>query len=97
MSEAKDEEPVDQRFVKALELSDPGLLALAKSLLEQAEIPYFVRGERAQHLIGWGQLGTGFNIVVGPAAIVVEASRLEDARELLTPLAHAPAAATQDE
>lgn len=48
-----------------------GLIALAKSILEGAGIPYFAKGEGLQSLFGLGGLGTGFNPLVGPVQIQV--------------------------
>jgi hypothetical protein len=36
---------------------DPALVALVKSLLEDAEIECFTKGDEIQDLIGWGRLG----------------------------------------
>jgi len=72
--------------VEVCALTDPSLLPIAKSLLEEAGIDYVVRNEETQNLFGWGQAIAGFNPVVGPPVIVVPSSRLDEARELLTPL-----------
>ena len=73
-------------FLKALDLPNAALLPLAKSLLEQAGLQYFVKGENAQSLFALGQLGTGYNLVAGPPVLMVEAARVQEARELLEPL-----------
>jgi putative signal transducing protein len=69
--------------VTVLETSDPGLVAVAKSLLDSAGIHYFAKGEALQNLFGWGQLGTGFNPIVGAVQLQVAADDADDARELL--------------
>jgi hypothetical protein len=69
-----------------LETSDQGLLAIAKSLLEEAEIPFFAKGEGVQDLFGWGRLGTGFSIVAGAVALQVPADQADEARGLLKDL-----------
>jgi hypothetical protein len=73
----------DDPFVTVLETGDPGLLALAHSLLEAEGIPSLFLGEGLQSLFGAGTLGAGFNIAVGPAHIQVPASQAERAWELL--------------
>lgn len=90
MSDRDDAPAENPGFVQALVLPNLGRLALAKSLLEQAEIRYFVRNERTQSLFGWGEMGAGYNLIVGPPVIMVEAARVDDARELLTPLLGEP-------
>jgi hypothetical protein len=89
-----------ESFREALTLPDLGSLTLAKSLLEDADIPYYVKNELTQNLFGWGQLNAGYNFIVGPPVLMVEASRLQEARELLEPLLQGPGAtapATGDE
>src|SRR6185295_11826347 len=49
------------------ESSDPALLAIAKTLLQDNKIYYFVAGEGLQELFVFGRYGTGFNPLVGPA------------------------------
>jgi len=76
----------DDPFVTVLETGDPGLLALAHSLLEADGIPSLFLGEGLQSLFGAGTLGAGFNIAVGPVHIQVPASQAERAWELLEQL-----------
>jgi hypothetical protein len=72
--------------VTVLETGDPGLVAVAKSLLESAGIQYFAKGEALQNLFGWGQFGTGFNPIVGVVQLQVAAEDAEDATALLRDL-----------
>jgi hypothetical protein len=62
---------------------DPVLLVTAKSLLDEAGIPYLTRGEGIQDLFGMGRLGTGFSILAGPVEIQVGAHRAQEAADLL--------------
>jgi hypothetical protein len=62
---------------------DPALLPVVRSILESEEVPFFVRGEELQDLFGIGRLGLGFNPIVGPIEIQVQAADAERARELL--------------
>jgi len=71
--------------VTVLETSDQGLIAIAKSLLEEADIPFFAKGEGVQDLFGGGRIGA-FNIVTGPIQLQVQADEADDARELLKDL-----------
>jgi len=59
---------------------------LAKSLLEDAGIEFYTRNEITQSLFGWGQVGTGFNPVVGPVEFWVPESSLAEAKALLESL-----------
>ncbi len=76
---------------KELETSDlvtvfangnPALLAIAKSILEEAGILYFAKGEGLQNLFAAGSIG-GYNPALGPVEIQVTADREAEARELL--------------
>ena len=70
--------------VTVLETGDPGLIAVAKSLLDSAGIPYFAKGESLQNLFGWGQIG--FNPIVGVVQLQVASDDAEDATALLRDL-----------
>jgi len=72
--------------VTVLESSDPALLAVAKSLLEEADIPYYAKGEGVQDLFGAGRLGTGFSLVAGPVELQVSPDDAAEARALLIDL-----------
>jgi hypothetical protein len=73
----------DDKLVSVLKVTNAALLPLAKSLLESAGIDFTVRNELVQGLIGWGQVGTGFNVLTGPPEILVEERNLDEARTLL--------------
>ena len=75
----------DVELVSVFAAGDPGLIAVAKSLLEGEGIDYFVRGDNLQDLAGLGRL-TGYNYVFGPAEFWVRAADGERARELLKDL-----------
>ena len=72
----------DVELVPVLAAGDPGVIALAKSLLEAEEIDYFVRGDGLQDLFGLGRM-TSFNFAMGPAQFLVRADDADRARELL--------------
>lgn len=76
-------DPSHRELVTVFETGDPGLLAMAHSLLDQAEIPYLTLGEGIQDLFGLGRFGTGWNVLTGPVHLQVEAARADEVRTLL--------------
>jgi hypothetical protein len=72
--------------ITVLESGDPGLLAVAKSLLESAGIQFFAKGEGVQDLFAGGSFGTGFNPFTGPIQLQVAADEAEEAKALLRDL-----------
>jgi hypothetical protein len=72
----------DVELVRVFATGDAGLIAVAKSLLEGAEIDYFVRGEGLQDLFGLGRI-TGFSFAMGPAEFWVREDDADSARQLL--------------
>jgi hypothetical protein len=76
----------DRGPVTVLRSGDPGLLAVAKSLLESEGIEYFARGEGVQDLFAWGRFGTGFSPVTGPVELQVPGEDAQRAIELLADL-----------
>jgi hypothetical protein len=71
--------------VTVLETSDPGILGVAKSLLEGAGIQYFAKGEGVQDLFAGGRVG-GFSPVAGPVQLQVPPEDAAAATELLSDL-----------
>jgi hypothetical protein len=78
-----DAEPEDLGMVCVLESGDEALTTLVKSLLDGEGIPYVVKGEGVQDLLGWGRIVGGFNYAVGPAEILVHHDDADRARDLL--------------
>lgn len=76
-------EPVYVDLVTVLESGDPGILMVAKSILEAVGIRYYARGEGLQHLFGAGTFGAGFNPLTGPVCLQVAANDAEEALLLL--------------
>jgi hypothetical protein len=70
-------------LVTVLETGDQSLVAIAKSVLEGAGIPCIARNERLQNLFGWGTIGTGFNVSMGPIRVQVLREDEAVAKELL--------------
>lgn len=66
-----------------LETTNPGLLAIAKSLLDGADIPHLVQGDEAMSLFPLGAFGKGpFRHGVG-AVVRVPSRHAQDAVALL--------------
>jgi hypothetical protein len=74
--------PHEPQAVIVLETRNPATLAVAKSILDGAEIFYIVKGENLQNL-GMGQVGLRFSPAVGPVQILVRSEDVSTARELL--------------
>lgn len=68
------------------ETCDAGLIAIAKSLLEDAEIPYMVRGEHIQDLFGVGRFPGNLNVLVGPVELKVNTKDKNEALAILEDL-----------
>jgi len=73
----------DEEWVIVLETGDPVLLAMAHSLLDAEGISARFPGENLQNLVGYGTLGTGYNVALGPAVVEVPEHEAEKALELL--------------
>lgn len=87
-----EEEPIpDSEFVTVLEAGDPAELAFVESLLLDAGIPFFKKGESVQDLFGMGRLGTGFSLLTGPVAVLVPEEHAEAAIRLLEDVKEHPA------
>ncbi len=77
--------PADElELVTVLETGDGFLLARAKAILDEAQIPFLVKGEGLQDLFGLGRIGAGYNQVVGPVLVQVPRGDEAAARELLS-------------
>jgi len=84
-----DEPEPDMGLVSVLETGDPAEMAFAESLLLEAGIDYTKQGDRVQDLLGIGRLG-GFNVLTGPAKLLVSGGDAEAARHLLRDQPPAP-------
>lgn len=85
------------RLVTVLRSGDPAVLAMAKSLLQDAGIASAARGEGLQDLFALGRLGTGSSPIVGPAEIRVSSSDEAAARALLRDLESGVESPSEDE
>lgn len=77
------EEHVD--FVKVFESADPGLTAIIKSILEDADIQYFVTGENMQSILG-AKFEFAFGADIGNAVFLVSKNDEQTAIQLLKEL-----------
>ena len=75
-----------RELVTVLETGSQTHAAVVGSVLKSAGIPYVARNETLQNLFGWGTIGTGFNVAMGPIRFQVPKDRVEEARGLLTEL-----------
>ena len=73
----------NERLVTVFKTGHEGIVALVKSILDEAEIQYLAKGEGVQDLFGVGVLGTGFNPITGPVEFRVMPEDEEYAKELL--------------
>jgi hypothetical protein len=69
-------------LITVLASSDPAVILVAKSVLEQAGILCVAKNERLQDLFAMGRLGH-MNLLIGPVEIQVERKDAERARSLL--------------
>ncbi|MBK9331219.1 MAG: DUF2007 domain-containing protein [Ignavibacteria bacterium] len=83
MDEAQQEKENQQRLVTVYETGNEAVVAVIKSVLDEAEIRYLAKGEGVQDLFGVGILGTGFNPITGPVQFRVMPEDEEYARALL--------------
>jgi catechol 2,3-dioxygenase-like lactoylglutathione lyase family enzyme len=79
-------EPPAPDYVTVLETGDQTLVAVAKSVLDGAGIFSVARNERVQNLFGWGSVGTGYNVAMGPIQVQVMKEDEAVARRLLATL-----------
>ena len=73
-------------LIGIFESGDDIVIALAKSELEKAGIPFIVKNEVIQDLFGLGRIGTGYCPLTGPIQIQVEVANRERAVKLLSHL-----------
>jgi hypothetical protein len=75
----------DAKLVAVFATGDPGVIAIARSLLDGEKIDYFVRGEGLQDLFGVGRTNS-YSFAMGPAEFWVREEDADNARTLLTDL-----------
>lgn len=83
MNKAQHEKEDHERLVTVFETGNEAIVAVVKSILDEAKISYLAQGEGVQDLFGVGILGTGFNPITGPVVFQVMPEDAEYALELL--------------
>lgn len=73
----------EMSYVPILETTDSSLLPVVESLLEGAEIPFFVQGEEALGVLPVGGYGAGAHMHGLGAIVHVPKDREQEARALL--------------
>jgi len=76
----------DFELVCVYEGGDLVKLRFARSILESEGIPCTTQAEGVQDFFGGGRIGTGFNLITGPARLLVKQSDAYRATELLADL-----------
>lgn len=90
-----DERTELQSPVPVMLINNTTLIPIVKSLLNAAQIRYFIKNERAHDLVGYARLTSGGYNQWWQPEVLVEASRAAEARELLeAPLRDASEAGT---
>jgi len=86
--EPRSDPPECFELVTVLSTIDPGLIAVAGSLLRSAGIPFVSEVDGIVDLFGWGRLG-GCNPITGLPRLRVAPQDADDARALLADLGDA--------
>ncbi len=86
-----------EKLVTVFKSGNEALIALAKSMLDEAEIKYLIKNEGVQDLLGLGVLGTGFNPLTGPIQIQVLPEDEVTAKEILKDVEASEEADEEDE
>ena len=83
MNKAEHEKLDHENLVPVYETGNGAIIAIVKSILDEANIKYLTEGEGVENLIGVGVIGTGFNPVTGPVIFKVMPEDEAYAKELL--------------
>ena len=89
LPERPPDDPAD-RLETVLRTTDPGLLPIARTVLEAAGIPFVVQGEAALNYFPLGPAAARATGRVTGASILVPRERADEARELLESSPEAP-------
>jgi len=77
------EKATKENLVTVFKSGNEALISLVKSILDEANIKYLVKGENIKDLFGFGVIGTGYNPLTGPVEIQVLEENADYAFELL--------------
>ena len=72
-----------EKLVTVFRTGHEGIVAIVKSILDEAQIQYLAKGSGVQDLFGVGVLEAGFNPITGPVEFRVMPEDVEYAKELL--------------
>jgi hypothetical protein len=70
-------------IVTVYETGNVAVIAVVKSILDDGNIPYFVKGENLQNLSTAGSIGFGYNLALGPIQVQVAKKNKSIAMKLL--------------
>ena len=73
-------------FVPIFSTGNCNLMPIAKTLLDDAKIEYFIKNERTQDILGGGRFGLGYNLVTGAMELLVDKDDKEEAEMILKEL-----------
>lgn len=76
----------DVDLVRVYRCSNPALVPVVESLLNDAEIEFMTKGDQIQELFGWGRFGSGSNYAAGPVEFWVRSDDEAEARQVLAAL-----------
>lgn len=79
-----------ENLVTVFKSGNEALISLVKSILDEANIKYLVKGENVKDLFGFGVIGTGYNPLTGPVEIQVLEENVAYASELLKNISENP-------
>ncbi len=83
MNKEQHEKEDNESLVTVFETGNEAIVAVVKSILDEAKILYLAQGDGVQDLFGVGVIGTGFNPITGPVVFQVMPDDANYARELL--------------
>lgn len=83
MNKEQHEKEDHEKLVTVFATGNEAVIAVVKSILDEAKIKYLVQGEGVENLFGVGVIGTGFNPITGPVLFKVMPEDAGYAEELL--------------
>jgi hypothetical protein len=72
-----------QNAVTVFSSGNEAIISVVKSILDEANIRFVIKGENVENLFGLGVIGTGFNPITGPVEFQVMPENVKYAKELL--------------
>ena len=83
MNKEQQEKEDHEKLVPVFETGNEAIVAVVKSLLDEAKIRYLAEGEGVENLFGVGVIGTGFNPITGPVVFKVMPGDAQYAKDIL--------------